>query len=283
MGPATGKRPARDNRSAELRSTALGWVLRFGAWTFLISAALSVVALPWLDLSWWTVFRRCVSIGAAVSLWLCARLERRSLRSYGLSSVRAGKADLLFGLLLGLGTLGLMGALGLVSGAYRIDVTPDRLKLWRTVIGFLPAAALVGVLEELVFRGVILQHLLAFSKPVAVAASSALYAVVHLKTTTLTLATWLELGGLFLLGSVLALSYLVTHQLYLAIGLHSALAYGARVNKLVIGIPETPLSWLVGTSRLVNGLAGWLAVLGLGGIIVWWARRLHGGVCDEAT
>lgn len=283
MGPAAGNRPARDDRSAEPRSTALGWVLRFGAWTFLISAALSVVVLPWLDLSWWTVFRRCVSIGAAVSVWLCARLERRSLRSYGLSNVRAGKADLLFGLLLGLGTLGLMGALGLASGACRIDVTPERLKLWRTVIGFLPAAALVGVLEELVFRGVILQHLFVFSKPVAVAASSALYAVVHLKTATLTLATWLELGGLFLLGSVLALSYLATHQLYLAIGLHGALAYGARVNKLIIGIPETSLSWLVGTSRLVNGLAGWLALLGIGGMILWWARRSHGGAYVERS
>jgi membrane protease YdiL (CAAX protease family) len=233
--------------------------------------------MPWLDLSWWTIFRRCVSIGAAVSLWLCARLERRSLRSYGLADPRAGKRDLLFGLLLGIGMLGLMLVVGLVSGACRIDVTPDRLKLWRTVIGFLPAAALVGVLEELVFRGVILQHLLVFSKPVAVVASSALYAVVHLKTATLTLATWLELGGLFLLGSVLALSYLVTHQLYLAIGLHGVLAYGARINKLVIDIPETSLSWLVGTSRLVNGLVGWLVLLGIGGVIVRWARSSQRG------
>jgi membrane protease YdiL (CAAX protease family) len=256
-------------------------VLRFGVLTFLISVALSLVVLPWLALSWWTIFRRCVSIGAAVSVWLCARLERRSLRSYGLSSARAGKSDLLFGLLLGLGTLGLMGILGLASGACRIDVTPDRMKLWRTVIGFLPAAALVSVLEELVFRGLILQHLLAFSKPAAVAASSALYAVVHVKT--LTLATWLELGGLLLLGGVLALSYLVTHQLYLAIGLHGVLAYGARINKLVIDIPETSLGWLVGTSRLVNGLAGWLAVLGIGGMILWWARRSHGGAYDGAT
>lgn len=267
----------------EPRSTALGAVLRFGAWTLLISVALSLAVLPWVDLSWWKIFRRCVSIGAALSVWLCARFERRSLRSYGLSSGRAGKSDVLFGLFLGLGMLGLMLLLGLASGACRIDVTPDRMKLWRTLIGFLPAAVLVSVLEELVFRGVILQHLFVFSKPVAVAASSALYAIVHLKNSALTLGTWLELGGLFLLGSVLALSYLVTHQLYLAIGLHGALAYGARVNKLVIGIPETPLSWLVGTSRLVNGLVGWLAVLGIGGIIVWWARRVHGGVCDEAT
>ena len=266
----------------EPRSTALGAVLRFGAWTLLISVALSLAVLPWVDLSWWKIFRRCVSIGAALSVWLCARFERRSLRSYGLPGVRAGKADLLFGLLLGLGTLGLMWLLGLASGAYRIDVTPDRMRLWRTLIGFLPAAVLVSVLEELVFRGVILQRLLAFSKPVAVAASSALYAVVHLKTSDVTFATWLELGGLSLLGSVLALSYLATHQLALSIGLHGALAYGARINKLVIDIPQSPLSWLIGTSRLVNGLAGWLALLGIGGMILWWARRSHGGTYDEA-
>jgi len=265
-----------------LRSEALGSVIRFGVSTILISAVLSLAMLPWLHLSWWVVFRRCVSIGAALSVWLCAKLERRSLRSYGLPGVRAGKADLLFGLLLGLGTLGLMLLLGLASGACRIDITPDQMKLWQILIGFLPAAVLVSVLEELVFRGVILQRLLAFSKPVAVVMSSALYAVVHLKNSALTLGTWLELGGLFLLGSVLALSYLVTHQLSLAIGVHGALAYGARINKLVIGIPETSLSWLVGTSRLVNGLAGWLALLGIGGMILWWARRSHGGAYDEA-
>jgi membrane protease YdiL (CAAX protease family) len=230
--------------------------------------------MPWVDLPWWKVFRRCVSIAAAVSLWLCVRrFERRSWASYGLARGREAARQLGVGLLLGLGTLGVMLLAGLLAGACRIDVTPDRLRLWRTVLGFLPAAGLVSVLEELVFRGFILQHLLMASRGFAVIASSVAYAFVHLKgAETVTLATGMELVGLTLFGIVLCLSALSTRQLSLAIGLHAAFAYGARINKLLITCPDPSRSWLVGTSRLVNGLASWAALLAVAGIIVWWAR-----------
>jgi len=220
------------------------------------------------------VFRRCVSIGAALSLWLfITKLERRPLRAYGLPPFREGKRHLRFGLLLGLGALAAMFGLGILSGVCSLAITPDASRLWRTTIGFLPIAFLVGILEELVFRGFILQHVATCSKMVAMATSSALYALVHVKTLLFDVSMWLELGGLFLLGTVLALSVLLTQQLYLAIGLHAALAYGARVNKLFVEFSNPSLSWLVGTNRLVNGLAGWTVLLVLGGIIVWWANR----------
>jgi membrane protease YdiL (CAAX protease family) len=239
-----------------------------------MAAGCSLLALPWLDFSWWTIFRRCVSIGAALSLWVCVtKLERRTWRSYGVVAFRVGAPHLLFGMALGAVALSAMLALGLATGVCQLAVTPDRLKLWRTLIGFLPAAGLVGVLEELVFRGFILQHFLPCSRVLAVVVSSALYAVVHLKTTIWSLATGFELVGLALLGGVLALSYLRTGQLSLAIGLHAALAYGARVNKLLVAFPDPSLSWLIGTSRLVNGVVGWLILLGLGGIIMAWTAR----------
>ena len=71
---------------------------------------------------------------------------------------------------------------------------------------------------------------------------------------------------------VLALSYLRTKQLYFAVGLHAVLAYGARINKLLIQFSNPTLAWLVGTNRLVNGLEGWLALVGLG-LWVWRMRR----------
>jgi membrane protease YdiL (CAAX protease family) len=114
-----------------------------------------------------------------------------------------------------------------------------------------------------------------------VTVSSALYSVGHLKTSEWTLLTGLELGGLFLLGTVLAFSYLRTRQLYLAIGLHAALAYGARVNKLLIQFSDVSLAWLTGTSRLVNGLSAWLVLAAIGGIVWWWTRRAEGGMGNE--
>ena len=251
----------------------------------LLSLILSALAVPWVKLPWWNVLRRCVSIAAALSVVICARtFEHRTLRSYGFFDRKAGKTQFLLGILLGIGALTVIGTLGLASGAYHISIIADRLRLWRTVLTFVPIACLVGVLEELVFRGFILQHLLASSKSIAVIANSALYAVVHLKTKTLTWDTYFELIGLFLLGVVLSLSFLRTRQLYLAVGLHATLAYGARVNKLLIEFPHPSISWLFGTTRLINGLMSWITLLGVVGVVVWRTRRLHrGGVGDGRT
>ena len=255
----------------------------FGVCVFLLALLLSLIATPWTTLSFWKVFRRGVSVAAALSLWLFIRkLERRSFRSYGFAAPRAGKRQLRFGVLLGLGVLGLLFGTWLALGVCRLSITPDLPRLWRTVVGFLPAAILISVLEELVFRGFILQHLLNCSKGLAVIGSSALYALVHLKTSTVGLAACLELVGLFLFGGLLALSYLLTRQLYLAVGLHAVLAYGLRINKLLIEFTEPSLTWLVGTSRLVNGVASWVALLCMAGIVMWWVRRSQeGGVHYE--
>ncbi|MBI3083051.1 MAG: CPBP family intramembrane metalloprotease [Candidatus Omnitrophica bacterium] len=264
----------------EDRAHAIQAIARFGVGTLVISTALALVVSPWLHLPLWTIIRRCVSIGAAISLWLSIKkFERRSFRSYGLFASRAGRRQLLFGLLLGAGAIGLLFAIGLLSGTCQIAITPDRPKLWWTVLSFIPIAILVSVLEELVFRGFLLQHLMAFSKPMAVTVSSVLYALVHMKTAAWSLGLWCELIGLFLLGSVLALSYLATKQLYLAIGLHASLAYGARVNKLVVHfLSEPPITWIMGTGRLVNGLVGWtlLVVLGVG-MVLWRTRPSQRG------
>ena len=274
MGPA----PA--SHTPGRRTTLATWcfavwsVVRFGLFAALASLVLSLFAIPWVEEgSWWTAIRRCVSIGAALSLWFSiTKLERRSIRSYGFSSSEAGRRQFFFGALLGLGALLFMLLIGLVSGACRIEIVQDRVKLWSTLLGFIPAATIVSVLEELVFRGFILQQLLTYSPLFAVIASSGLYAAVHVKTVTWTMSTAFELVGLFLLGGVLCLSYLKTQQLYCSVGLHASLAYGARVNKLLIGFENSAAGWFVGTSRLVNGVANWILLLAIGGILLWWMR-----------
>ena len=245
----------------------VGVVVLASLFAFLVSPLVS----ERFGLSWWKIFRRCVSVATCVSLWLVVRLvARRSFGSYGFASWRAGKRQLAFGALLGLGTLVVMLGLGLATGVCAIRVTDEAARLWRTVALAVPVMLAVSLLEELVFRGVILQHLMPASRFGALLASSGLYAAVHLKSPEFPLLTWLELGGLFLLGGVLALSYFRTGQLYAAVGLHAALAYGARVNKLLVQFPDPSMAWLSGTSRLVNGLAGWIALAGMGGVI-WWA------------
>jgi len=251
-------------------------VFGFGAVVLVLALGGAFLASPWVDASVWKIFRRCVSISAAVTAWLfIIRFKGLTFRDYGLVSFMQGKSQFLFGAGLGLASLAVLLMAGQASGASHIAIHPDSAKLWRTLIGFIPAACLVAVLEELVFRGLILRELLPSSRLLAVTVSSALYAGVHLRDPGMTAYTWLELAGLFLLGAVLAVSCLNTGSLWTAIGLHAVLAYGARVNKLVLAIPESSWWWLTGTSRLVNGVAAWGLIL-LSGWIIWRRSRKHG-------
>ena len=263
-----------------------GWTMigLFVLSTLVLSLLFSVVAHPWLTLPLWMVFRRCVSIAAAISVWwITTRLEHRAIRSYGFVSPPSGLRQFLFGILLGVVSLGVLLALGLATGVCRVHAMSDHTKVWWILVGFLPASVLVGILEELVFRGFLLQHLARCSMGVAVVASSAAYSLVHLKTTAVGLLRAQELVGLFILGTVLALSYLRTHQLYMAVGLHAVLAYGARVNKLVLELPNQSLSWLVGTNRLINGVASWVVLLTVAAVIVRWTQPRAQGGADGTT
>lgn len=254
--------------------TALLRLLAFTAATALLALVVSWVIHPWTTLSWWKVFRRCVSVSAAISLWGMLRfVDRKPLHALGFGPWSQGRADLTRGLLLGLGAVFLVGGFYLAFGACRIAIHPDAWRLWRTVVGFLPAALLIGVLEEAIFRGYILHHLMTFSTPVALVGSSISYAVVHLRGEWVWPATALELVGLAVLGVILALSRLKTGQLYLAIGLHASLAYWARVNKLLIEFPDSAIAWLVGTNRLINGVAAWLVLIAVGWLITRWSVR----------
>lgn len=247
---------------------------QFALLVVFISLALSLLALPLTQLSLLQIFRRCASIASALSLWIMIRrVERLSFSSYGLSVWREGRRQFWFGLFLGLSALAAVLAVGLITQHCTIDVIPDSAKLWRTLLGFIPAAVLVGILEELVFRGFIFQQLQKLSTPLAFLVSSTAYAIVHLRHPSWTVATWMELFGLFLLGGLLCYSVWVTGRLWLAVGLHASLAYGARVNKLLLYLSDVSGEWLVGTSRLVNGVAAWMVLVALGVIIAFWASR----------
>ena len=253
--------------------SGLGAIGLFTLSVLLLSLLFSVVAHPWLAWSFWTVFRRCVSIAAAISVWwITTRVDHQSLSVYGFTDTPSGIPQFVFGVILGIVSLGILLALGLATGVCRLHEPLNHAQAWTVLIGFIPAAVLVGILEEVVFRGFLLQHLGRCSMGLAVMASSAAYSLVHLKTTAVGLLRVQELIGLFLLGAVLALSYLRTHQLYLAVGLHAALAYGARVNKLVLEFSNQSLSWLVGTSRLINGIVAWVVLLTVAVVIVRWTR-----------
>ena len=211
---------------------------------------------------WWNFFRRSASIAALTMLLTFMRhVDRRPVRSLGLGPWSDGRRQLLLGLGIGLLATILLGLVYLKVDVLHFYRHPNTIKVVSTLIGALPAMVLVAVLEELVFRGYVLQHLLPLSRVVAIGGSSIAYALVHLRTQLIWPSGAFELTGLFILGAVLALTVLWTKQLYIAIGLHASLAYAARVNKMVVAFAGSAPQWLVGTSRLVNGIAAWIVLL----------------------
>ncbi len=247
----------------------VGHLLAFTASVLLVGLALSAVGKIWVPLSWWVVFRRCVSVAASLSLiFFLWRVHHRSIRSLGLGSWdAAGKGQLLRGVRLGCTTIALMAAIYVASGLCHLDLHEDPRRVWVTLTTFIPAALLIGVLEELIFRGYVLQQLLPCSTRLAVVGSSLAYALVHIRAVPVWPQSGFELVGLFLLGVVLSLATLTTKQLYLAIGLHASLAYWARVNKLLFAFPDPSWQWLVGTNRLVNGVVAWGVLIGLAWVV----------------
>lgn len=249
------------NRKSPYLSLILFTVCLFGL-AGLATAIATPIVQQFSDLTAWRVFRRCVSISALVSLILVVRWQGRTIAAEGIAWTGTGKKDLLMGIKIGTASLLLLLLVGLLAQVCYFSLHPDTTKVIRTLLIFIPGALLVGILEELVFRG-FLQRTMAQIQPVlAIILTNAIYAAVHLKTSELTPALWRELTGLFLFGLLLSLAVKRTGNLWMAIGLHAMLAYGARVNKLIIAIPDTSWMWFVGTSRLINGVASWV-LLGL--------------------
>ena len=263
--------------TAKVWWAAVARLALFAAAIAVVSTVFGSVAWPFCramkwDLSWWSVIRRCVSVAALVVLWATLRfVHRRSFNSLGFGPWKTGKAQLLQGLAWGATALALLAAAYLLTGIWRVELYADRARMIRSVVGFLPAVGLVAVLEESIFRGYLLQQLQAYSVSAAVMLSSAAYAVVHLRPPAIRLDAWSELFGLFLLGVVLSIAYLRTRQLYLPVGLHAVFAYGAQVNKKLVVFSDGVPSWLVGTSRLVNGVVAWCALAVLGYVVARYA------------
>lgn len=128
-------------------------------------------------------------------------------------------------------------------------------------------ACIVAVPEELVFRGFIVSYLRWSNSAAvttgAVIASAVVYAVAHNLKNPLDWLTAAELPlfvGLFALGVLLAVVYLVTRSLWCPIGLHAALVtFDLAILKEKVFAPDLSPWWLGGTGDIREAPLLWLA------------------------
>jgi uncharacterized protein len=229
------------------------------------------------------VVNRSLLILALAGLWwlLCA-MGATSWRETGLVQIHGQWKILLGGLLMGFVSLAIVAGITLVSGNRTLGQNLTAHKIVGTLFGALATAAVVAVIEEILFRGGVyggLRRILYW--PVALVASSVIFALVHfLQRVKFTgPVTWDSglvllpqmLGGfadfhalvpgffnLLLAGVLLAFAYQRTGNLYFSIGLHAGWVFWLKSYGALTAAAPNAATGFCGSGRMIDG---WLALL----------------------
>jgi membrane protease YdiL (CAAX protease family) len=225
-------------------------------------------------------------IVSTAAVYLSRRwLDRRSFVSLGLRLHPGWQVHLLLGAALGIvlqaGIFGIelaMGWLVIGSVGWRSEGSP-----------FFGLVVMLGVFlavawnEELVVRGYVLQNLEGgLGTKLAVIVSSAAFGVLHIFNSN---SSAVAVLGVSVAGLLLAVAYLVTRTLWLAIGLHlgwnyaegpifgfpvSGLDAGGLVTHRVVG-PEAVTGGAFGPEAGLLAVA--LQLIAIVMLVLWWRRR----------
>jgi uncharacterized protein len=265
-------------------------------------------AAGWLDNKGAPAFHRFVNRSilfvALAGLWPLARASRiDSWRAVGLGWMPGWRRDLTRGFLAGLFSLGLIAGAALIVGARTFVLREEPIAL--AIASAIGTAAVVSVLEELLFRGVIFGTLRqVYHWTIALLASSALYSIVHffrkpalpqndvqwnsgLQLLPEMLQGFIDPGivpGIFVLllaGCILALSYQRRGALYYSIGLHAGWIFWLKSYGLLTRGQRGATETFWGTSKMIDG---WFAVIVLAAMLLFLSRkRPLGGALPDAT
>lgn len=233
--------------------------------------------------------------------YFCAHaIDRRSTRQLGMQLDRAWWIELLAGLALGAVLMSLIFLLAWLLGWIQINtlfavLAPD-IPFVVAILGALFVFVVIGVTEELMFRGYVLRNCAEGIRGVGIAPrtaviggwllSSALFGAFHVLNPN---ANWISTINLTLAGMMLGLPMVLTGRLGMSIGLHIAWNF---VQGNIYGFPvsgndfsrvtvfETltsgPDLWTGGRFGPEAGLIGVFAILAGSALIVWWLRGRTG-------
>jgi len=225
------------------------------------------------------IFDRTIMVTLLVTLLLLARrLKVFDFLRRGFGNARVGIGQALSGLTFAAAAIGVLFAFAAIAGG---DIRGP--VIGASMLRYLPAAALIAVIEEGFFRAFLLAGIEGeLGSSGALLASSAIFALVHVIRSparfyltrfepmagTTVLAAYAErmihaeagpsLLGLFLLGLVLGEAFILTRRAYCSIGLHVGFVLGAKTWRLAVSgaVPR----WLAGPGSvpLVAAPAAWV-------------------------
>lgn len=167
--------------------------------------------------------------------------------------------------------------LGLAFGWMRVQVNHPPRRFWRKFFDRIRTAATLPVMEEAVFRAVLLEQVVLLIpatftwRAAAVAATAAIFSVMHfLRPRRPGLPLWQPMWGLFLVGCLFGAAYLhAGRTLWLPIGLHAGailICQWARLTTKHTGPP-----WLVGYGEHPqSGVVGFITILIVAAAVCLW-------------
>lgn len=211
---------------------------------------------------------------APLVLWGFNTAEGTTFADYGVVFNGASLLSLMVGL--GVGILGVGLLFGLERWATWIELNlANRSQFFVALLPTLAIGLAVSVIEELVFRGLLLNLLRHdYALWVAAAGSSLIFALLHLVWEGIEVAP--QLPGLWLMGIVLVIARWVDGgSLGLASGLHAGWIWGMAsldAAQLIHYTDRAP-EWMVGLKKqpLAGGMG--LLLLGVTGGILWGIGR----------
>lgn len=200
--------------------------------------------------------------------------QRHLLRQYGLVRTRRNGLEVLTGL--GIGITAVLSLFGIEAGLGWLIWQQPSVFLLQIILEGLIVALAFGFVEELLFRGWLLDELQRDYRPsTALWINAFIFALAHfIKPLAAIQRTWPQFPALLLLGLILVWAKRSRHnRLGLPIGFHAGLVWGyyiINVGNLVKYSGSVP-DWITGVDR--NPLAGVMGLLFLGCIAFWMRRR----------
>ena len=232
---------------------------------------------------------RSLLVLALAGLWPVLRaLGVASWREAGLVRPRGQWNKLLGGLLVGFLSLAVVGGMAILCGNRVFNRAATAHEVVSAICSAIGTAAIVAVMEEILFRGGIFGGLRKFFHwPVALVVSSLIYALVHFMhradfsgavgwNSGLALLPRMLAGfadfqafipgflNLTLAGVLLGLAYQRTGNLYFSIGLHAGWIFWLKTYGTFTPAPPAP-AWFWGTGKLIDG---WLAMMVLVAVLL---------------
>lgn len=264
----------------------------------LLSAFLTPLLYKILPFKFERIFNRLVMIFSFAAILIFIRFRREAFTRYGLGWTQESLPLLTRSFLSAVAVLLLLVGVRYGLGNVRISVSALGPGEWlMKLVKILPAALLIGVIEEFFFRGFVHQALtVKWRWPIlpAVAATNLFYSLIHfisgkkmyinstdpefLDSLKLILIPFLSLSqwqviwpgavGLFIFGGVLSSLVLKTRSLYPAIGLHAGCVFFVKFDGLFVDFLPEHLLWF-GTKQMYDGILGWLFL----GFLAWAVHR----------